>query len=1082
MKQTFSFNAKRYMTTMVLAIVSFFSVWATDNFNDVVGSVVPVTFTNDATHPWSVEGNMAIIRGTNQSNYYAASWLTMAFSTNSTTQLSFEWAFYNYGYHEDLQVFVDGKYHASKSNSTYSKKIIILEPGEHIIAFRDSVGYYNYTGNWSGVKNIVIEEYETLESTVLTDNSAPLTFETGGEYPWTTEDGYIQNSNYGVSNSSSRFSSTFTVDKLSRFSFDYRVGYYNGTELTTDQNYSHRFRFYVNGKQRKDVSSAISYEKTSIVLDPGTYTMEWVDTIMGNSSPFISQIRNMELSPEWVSVELASAGSLGVEVLYLVDVLTDVGMLKVKGPLNSTDWTNIKQMKNLTCLDLSEAYFDAIPDRAFEGLNSLSRVMLPQGVKTIGQFAFYNTQVDKITLPESLTSIRNAAFANCVWLKQIEIPHSVTSIGYCAFQGCTTLHTLSFSDGMTEILDNVCRGCNSLTNVYLPKNLQSIGYYSFAETTNLRKIQFPSSLNYIRNGAFYKCGLDSVALPVKLQYLESGTFSYCNNLKYVELPSLLLNSNNNYHYYYLDGNNVYQYSWSNTFYTGCRNNFSYCPMIEKVVCMSATPPVIYEDPFSNGRNKNEITLVVPSFAVVNYKLDTYWYQFGSIVEGDDIDYWAISSVLSLTNNRRMNGKPDIDLCEGGQLTVGGNAPMEIGQFNLFNSEQNPCRLLNLCENMTADSINSYFSVNAGTWYFFTPLHDVDLSKVNVSNEASYVFRYYDGSSRASVGAGSSWRNVDSNKLTAGQGYIFHCNANAVITMPANATAHGQVFRTTDFSKPLATYESTTSANKNWNYVGNPYPCYYDIYYMDFTAPITVWTGSTYKAYSIADDDYALRPMQSFFVQKPDAVDNIIFRKEGRQLTSEIAHGASARSFRAPSQANRYFFNLQLASEEMIDETRVVVNEKASLDYEIEHDAAKFMSFDSAVPQLFTVDDAGNSYAINERPFGDGKVKLAYYAGKNGFYTISATRTDGTIYLYDAETNETVDLTEQEYTFHSDVTVGNNDTRFMLTLSVSGETTGINVIEGTKNTTDNSMYDLQGRKVQFSTKKGIYIHNGQKVVR
>lgn len=452
MKQTFSFNAKRYMTTMVLAIVSFFSVWASDNFNDIVSSVVPVTFTNDAEHPWTVEGNTAIIRGTNQSNYYAASWLTMAYATTTTTQLSFEWAFYNYGDHVNLQVFIDGKYLASKSNNTYSKRIFILEPGEHIIAFRDSVSYRNYTENWSSVKNIVIEEYKTLESTVLTDNSEPLTFKTGGEYPWTTEDGYIQNSNYGVSNSASRFSSTFTVDKLSRFSFDYRVGYYNGTELTTDQNYSHRFRFYVNGKQRKDVSSAISYEKTSIILDPGTYTMEWIDTIMGNSSPFISQIRNMELSPEWVSVELASAGSLGVEVLYQVDVLTDVGMLKVKGSLNSTDWTNIKQMKNLTCLDLSEAYFDAIPDRAFEGLNSLSRVMLPQGVKTIGQFAFYNTQVDRITLPESLTSIGNAAFANCVWLKQIEIPHSVTSIGHCAFQGCTTLQTISFSDGMTEIL------------------------------------------------------------------------------------------------------------------------------------------------------------------------------------------------------------------------------------------------------------------------------------------------------------------------------------------------------------------------------------------------------------------------------------------------------------------------------------------------------------------------------------------------------------------------------------------------------------------------------------------------------
>ena len=1080
MKQSFSFNPKRSMTTMVLAIVSFFSVWASDNFNDVVSSVVPVTFTNDAEHPWTVEGNTAIIRGTNQSNYYAASWLTMAYATTTTTQLSFEWAFYNYGDHVNLQVFIDGKYLASKSNSTYSKKIFILEPGEHIVAFRDSVGYRNYTGNWSGVKNIVIEEYKTLESTVLTKNSIPIAFETGGEYPWTTESGFVQNSNYGISNSASRFSTTFTIDKLSRFSFDYRVGYNNGTEFTSDQNYSHQFKYYINGKQRKEVSYATSFENTSVALDPGTYTIEWVDTIYGNSSPFMSQVRNIELSPEWVSVELASAGSLGVEVLYQVDVLTDVGMLKVKGPLNSTDWTNIKQMKNLTCLDLSEAYFDAIPDRAFEGLSCLSRVMLPQGMKTIGQFAFYNTQVDKITLSESLTSIGNAAFANCVWLKQIEIPHSVTSVGHCAFQGCTSLQTLSFSDGMTEILDNVCRGCNSLTNVSLPKNLQSIGYYSFAETTNLRKIQLPSSLNYIRNGAFYKCGLDTVALPVKLQYLESGTFSYCNNLKYVELPSFLVNSSNNYNYYYLDGNNVYQ-RYSNTYYTGCRNNFSYCPMIEKVVCMSATPPVIYEDPFSNGRAKREITLVVPSFAVVNYKLDTYWYQFGSIVEGDDIDYWAISSALSLTNNRRMNGKPDIDLCEGGQLTVGGNAPMEIGQFNLFNSEQNPCRLLSMCENMTADSINSNFSVNANTWYFFTPLHDVDLSKVSVSNGASYVFREYDGSNRASSGS-TGWRNMVNDKLIAGQGYIFHCNANAVITMPSNVENHSQLFRTSDYTKPLATYESATSSNKSWNYVGNPYPCYYDIYYMDFTAPITVWTGSTYKAYSIADDELILRPMQSFFVQKPDAVDNIIFRKEGRQLTSEITHAISARSFRAPSQTIRHIFNLQLLGNEMIDETRVVVNGNASLNYEIERDAAKFMSFESAVPQIFTLDNTGNNYAINERPLADGKVKLAYYAGKNGFYTISAPRADGAIYLYDAETNETVNLTERAYTFYSDVTEGSNDTRFVLSLNVSGETTGIESIEESKIITDSTIYDLQGRKIQTSTKNGVYIQNGKKVLR
>ena len=318
----------------------------------------------------------------------------------------------------------------------------------------------------------------------------------------------------------------------------------------------------------------------------------------------------------------------------------------------------------------------------------------------------------------------------------------------------------------------------------------------------------------------------------------------------------------------------------------------------------------------------------------------------------------------------MNGKPDIDLYFGGQFTVGGNAPMETGLFNLYVSESNPGRLLNTCEAMTADSINCYFSVDSEKWYFITPLHDVDLTKVTVSNGASYVFRYYDGSSRATNGTGNSWRNVDNGKLTAGQGYIFRCNANAVVSFPAEASVHAQVFNTDDVIIALNAFEAAASANKSWNFVGNPYPCYYDIYYMDFTAPITVWTGSTYKAYSIVDDNFVLRPMQSFFVQKPDAVDNIVFHKEGRQLTTSINHDAAlARAFRTPAKAttavSRRFFNLQMIGDEMEDETRLVINDNASLGYEIERDASKFMSFEPNVPQIFTLDGEGNGLLLSD---------------------------------------------------------------------------------------------------------------------
>ena len=516
--------------------------------------------------------------------------------------------------------------------------------------------------------------------------------------------------------------------------------------------------------------------------------------------------------------------------------------------------------------------------------------------------------------------------------------------------------------------------------------------------------------------------------PGGLQSMGSYAFYNCDNLKYIELPS-------------------YIGDYDNTFYD--------CNAVEKVVCKSATPPTIKNDPFNGGNAKSTITLVVPSFSVANYKLDTYWYQFGNIEEIDvELDYWKIAGDLSLTNNRRMGGKPDLDLYFGGKMTVGGNAPMETANFNWFVNESNPGCLLNNCTSVSADSLNTYYTVEKNKWYFFTPAHDVDLTKVSHSANASYVFRYYDAESRATNGTGNSWRNVDTDKLIAGQGYIFHCDAAGTVTMPAEATSHVQIFNVGDVTQTLNVYESTASANKNWNYVGNPYPTYYDIYYMDFTAPITVWTGSTYKAYSIADDNFVLRPMQSFFVQKPDEVDQIVFHKEGRQLTTEIARPSYTKAADDKTPATRLFFDLLIMNDnEEIDETRIVVHEDASLDYEMETDASKFMSMKEEVPQIFSTDLKGNSYAINERPMSDGSVNMGYRVSTTGYYTISATRADGGITLYDNKTNKTVDLTSQDYYFYSEPTNGTDNTRFVLKLN------------GTSNPTDIADVNKKGTTVQ-----------------
>lgn len=1053
---------------------------------------IPLTFTNDETFPWAIgEG---YLQNGNAGSPNSASTLSFSYNCDKRTELSFDWLCNEYSWHK-LYLYIDGVLTNSTTNSSFTSARYFIDKGSHVITFKDSIGSYTYAlYDRSAIRNICVRSILPLETIALTEKSQPLTFINESEYPWTTEDGYIQNGNYGHQNSTSKFSTTIKIDKPSKFSFWSSSYYYDSNNKAYASNDQY-FSFKINGKTY--MGREYGSGQTSVLLEPGDYLLEWCDSIYDTTENVKTKIQNIELSSNWVDVELAKAGTLGVEVLYKVDVLNDVELLKVSGNLNSDDWTAIKNMKNLFALDLSEAKFNSVPGYAFDGLSNLSYVVLPEGLTSIEEYAFKGTQILNIDIPNTVTSIGQYAFAGtnvknvnfkedskltyigynafreCTSLEQFIMPNTVTALGTYyhynysngtyesgTFYGCTNLEKLHFSDALLTLEEDVCSNCTKLKEIHLPQNIQYIGRFAFHGTSSLRKIDLPASLKTISSQAFYQCGLDSVKLPITLSSLGTYAFQECKNLKYVELPSYIGN-------YY--------------------NNFDGCDSIQKIVCKSATPPVISKDPFSNGPYKYYVTLVVPSFAVANYKLDTYWYQFGNIQEMDvDLDYWRIAGALSLTNNRRMNGKPDIDLYYGGQFAISGNAPMTIKNFDIFVNESNPGRLLNDCSSMTADSVTTHFSVDADKWYFLTPLHDVDLTKVTHSNNASFVFRYYDGASRATNGTGSSWRNVDDGKLLAGKGYIFQCNSSGVVTMPSETTGHIQVLNTNDVTTNLEAHESTASANKNWNYVGNPYPAYYDIYYMDFTAPITVWTGNTYRAYSIVDDDFVLRPMQSFFVQKPDAVDNIIFHKEGRQMTSGIERGSAAK-VRAMTGANvsRKFFNLEISNEDSLkDDTRLVINEDASISYEIEKDASKFMSIDADVPQIFTIDAEGNNYAINERPQKDGNISVGYLASKEGFYTISAVKAEGEIILFDKEQNKYIDLSLQDYTFYTKSTEGINATRFILMVKANtGEVTGIEdtVTSQTKIEGGNGCVNITiGAKadVTINTLNGITIFDGK----
>ena len=494
-----------------------FGLYESDLQDVIAHADVPVTITNDPTHPWWVEDIYAVIRGNNQSNYYAASWLTFAYSSTERTEVSFEWASYNYGYHDGLQLYIDGVYQTNRyHNTNYTSMRYYLEPGEHIVAFRDSANNYNYSGNWSAFRNFRVKEVKPLETVVLTENSQPLTFTNNSATPWTTEDGYIEHGNWCRQRVGASFSTTFTVEKTSKLSFNYKVANYN---YDNSYNYegAHNLFVYINGIQITKAWNNINDTYWCVVLEPGDYTVEWKDTVYTDYADWInyySHIKDIELSNNWIDVNLVTAGTLGYEALYSgkANVLTDVEFLKVSGPMNDADWTDIKNMTNLLALDLSEAEITEIPNYAFDGKGWLNSVIMPEGITRIGEYAFRGTSIRRVNIPstvatinqfafagcplqsvdfsgnETLTTINNAAFYNCSVLQKVAIPNSVTSMGYAVFQDCSSLKSITFPEGISFINDYMCSGCVSLEQVQLPENLVRINYAAFNVTSSLKKI------------------------------------------------------------------------------------------------------------------------------------------------------------------------------------------------------------------------------------------------------------------------------------------------------------------------------------------------------------------------------------------------------------------------------------------------------------------------------------------------------------------------------------------------------------------------------------------------------------------
>lgn len=179
-----------------------------------------------------------------------------------------------------------------------------------------------------------------------------------------------------------------------------------------------------------------------------------------------------------------------------------------------------------------------IGDRAFAD-NLLSTVVIPDSVTDIGRRSFYINKLTSVTISESITTIGEQAFYGNQ-LVNVVIPDGVTDIELQAFFG-NRITTVTIPDSVTKIGTQAFAN-NRITNIKIPNSITSIGDEAFSYN-QLINVELPNSISSIGNNVFESNKLTTVNIPNSVTSIGKGAFQ-SNYLTNIELPNSLLSIGN----------------------------------------------------------------------------------------------------------------------------------------------------------------------------------------------------------------------------------------------------------------------------------------------------------------------------------------------------------------------------------------------------------------------------------------------------------------------------------------------------------------------------------------------------------
>ena len=212
--------------------------------------------------------------------------------------------------------------------------------------------------------------------------------------------------------------------------------------------------------------------------------------------------------------------------------------------------SNLEGIESYAFADCDSLQSIVIPDKvkyigndAFRGNDLLSFIEFSSAseLDSIGNHAFYNSNLKSIVIPDSVHYIGDNAFDRCDSLATVTLPAKLTYLGRYAFRECSSLESIDIPNGVRQLNDGTFYVCTSLKTVKLPVNLESIGSYGITGSL-VETLELPSTIKRISSYAFeHNEYITKVVVPEGVETIGTQAFRGNIGLKELTIPSTVTN-------------------------------------------------------------------------------------------------------------------------------------------------------------------------------------------------------------------------------------------------------------------------------------------------------------------------------------------------------------------------------------------------------------------------------------------------------------------------------------------------------------------------------------------------------------